>query len=61
MEVCKIWWHIVIAAKTLRLLLNKCILTRIVPDNNSIQLQIIGPSAFISGEAFTVHLGNILP
>jgi hypothetical protein len=59
-KVCKIWWHIVIAAKTWNLQLNKCILTRMVPYNNSIQLQIIGPSVFISGEAFAVHLGNIL-
>jgi len=61
MQVCKIWWHIVIAAKTLNLLLNMCILTRILPDNNAVQLQIIGPSVFISGEAFAVHLGNIFP
>jgi hypothetical protein len=59
MEVCKIWWHIIIAAKTLNLLLNKCILTRMVLYNNLIQFQIIGPSVFISGDAFAVHLGNI--
>jgi hypothetical protein len=59
MEVCKIWWHIIVAAKTLNRLLNKCILTRIVPDNNPIHLQIVGQNVFISGEAFDVHLGNI--
>jgi hypothetical protein len=59
MEVCKIWWHIIIAAKTLNLLLNKCILARMMPYNYSIQFQIIGPCLFISGDAFVVHLGNI--